>query len=79
MNNRHVAKSVIGDAVRFYNQKRSSTALDSNMTDITYGITDKRKLGKHRAMLTTNYAESGGYLYADRSESSLDIKLTFVR
>ncbi len=32
-----------------------------------------------RGMVTTNYAESGGYLYADRSETSPDIKLTFVR
>ncbi|WP_409432265.1 GMC family oxidoreductase [Litorimonas sp. RW-G-Af-16] len=34
---------------------------------------------KRHGMLTTNYAESGGYLYADRSEPSPDIKLTFVR
>ena len=32
-----------------------------------------------KGMLTTNYAESGGYLYADRKEKSPDIKLTFVR
>jgi len=38
------------------------------------------KYVRHRkGMLTTNYAESGGYLYADRSEPSPDIKLTFVR
>ena len=30
-------------------------------------------------LVSTNYAESGGYLYADRSEPSPDIKLTFVR
>lgn len=34
---------------------------------------------KREGMVTTNYAESGGYLYADRSEPSPDIKLTFVR
>ena len=32
-----------------------------------------------KGMLSTNYAESGGYLYAFRSEPSPDIKLTFVR
>ena len=34
---------------------------------------------KRRGMLTTNYAESGGYFYVDKSEASPDIKLTFVR
>jgi len=34
---------------------------------------------KRKGMVTTNYAESGGYLYTDRSEPSPDIKLTFVR
>ena len=34
---------------------------------------------RREGMVTTNYAESGGYLYADRSEMSPDIKLTFVR
>ena len=34
---------------------------------------------KRRGMITTNYAESGGYFYTDKSEPSPDIKLTFVR
>jgi len=38
------------------------------------------KYRKNRTgMLTTNYAESGGYFFTDKSEPSPDIKLTFVR
>lgn len=32
-----------------------------------------------KGMVASNFAESGGYLYADRSEPSPDIKLTLVR
>ncbi|MEP1230678.1 MAG: GMC family oxidoreductase N-terminal domain-containing protein [Litorimonas sp.] len=42
-----------------------------------------REIFKYRknrtGMLTTNYAESGGYFFTDKSEPSPDIKLTFVR
>ena len=34
---------------------------------------------KREGMLTTNYAESGGFLYTDRSEPSPDVQLVFVR
>ena len=34
---------------------------------------------KRKGMLTTNYAESGGFLYVDRSEPSPDIQLHMVR
>lgn len=34
---------------------------------------------KRTGMLSSNYAESGGFLYSDRSEPSPDIQLVFVR
>lgn len=34
---------------------------------------------KRRGMFATNYAESGGFLYTDRSEPSPDVQLHFVR
>lgn len=34
---------------------------------------------KRTGMLSSNYAESGGFLYTDRSEPSPDIQLVFVR
>jgi choline dehydrogenase-like flavoprotein len=34
---------------------------------------------KGRGLLTSNYAESGGFLYVDRSEPAPDIQLHFVR
>ena len=34
---------------------------------------------KGRGLLTSNYAESGGFLYTDRSEPAPDIQLHFVR
>lgn len=38
-----------------------------------------RYIRKRTGMMTTNYAESGGFIYTDRSEPSPDIQLTMVR
>jgi len=43
-------------------------------------ILDNGRAAKHKTgMLTTNYAESGGFLYIDRDEPSPDIQLHMVR
>ncbi len=42
-------------------------------------LSEGRKYRKHkRGMFTTNYAESGGFLYTDKAEPSPDIQLHFV-
>lgn len=61
---------------------------DSDLKD-NIGISIKgsfRMLGEifkyrrsRKGMLTSNYAESGGFIYTDRSEPSPDIQLVFVR